>query len=420
MLVKRLTRFTIAAMIVSMLGFVAWGQQQKQQKSPWKDRAEYDLFTSILKAKASPAKQVQLLDTYVKKYPKSHFKEQVYLMYTLAYQKLKQADKMYNSALKLLAINPKNVQGMFFITSLTSTMGKTDATHLATGEKWAKALIRRISTLPKPAKLSPANWQKQKNALLILAHQTLGWIAMTRKNNVEAEKEFRETLKLNPNNGQVSYWLGTVMVAQQDPAKQIKAFYHFARAVGYTGPGAMTAAGRKQLGAYLRKIYVAYHGDESGLSDLMAMAKKSPFPPADMGIESKEQIAIEKEEELKRTHPKLALWLSVKKQLTAPNGEQYFASSVKNTAMPTLRGYLISQSPARRPDTLVLGLSGRNSREVTLKLDTAFRYPARRGTVLNFRCVPRRFSKQPFNLVFECERKKVIGWPPPPRRKRRR
>ncbi len=420
MLVKLLTKLTIAVTLLSMLGVAALGQQQKQQKSPWKDRAEYDLYTSITKAKDNPAKQLQLLDTYIKKYPQSNFKEPIYFFYTLAYQKLKQADKMYESALKLLEVNPKNVQGMIFITSLTISRGKTDPESLATGEKWAKALLRAVEPMKKPAKVSEATWKKQKTGLLVLAHQTLGWIAMNRKNNAEAEREFRTVLKLNPNNGQVSYWLGTVIIAQRDPSKQLEAFYHFARASGYTGPGAMPPAGRKQVASYLKKIYVGFHGDESGLNDLLALSQKSAFPPPDLVIKSKEQLKVEAEEKLKRENPKLALWLSIKKQLLADNGMEYFNSSVKNTAVPALRGYLIAQSPPRRPDTLVLGLSDRSTREVTLKLDQAFRYPAGRGTVINFRCVPRTFTKQPFNLTFECEHAKVTGWPPPPKRKKRR
>jgi len=414
-LVKLVSKVTVAA-LVALLAGAAWGQQQTQQKSPWKDRAEYDLYNSILKEQDAN-KKLQLLDTYMQKYPETKFKEPIYLMYAQTYQKLKQADKMYDAALQILKINPKNIQGLYFITSLTTTMGKTDAEHLATGEKCAKALIQEVSAMQKPAKISDADWKKQKDALLVLAHQTLGWIAMNRKDNATAEKEFRETLKINPNNGQVSYWLGTVILAQRDPSKQAEAFFHFARAANYTGPGEMAEAGRKKLDEYLRKIYVGFHGDESGLDDLIAMAKKSAFAPANLVIKSKEQIEIEKEEKLKRENPKLALWLSVKKQLTAPNGTEYFNSQVKNTAMPELRGYLIAQSPAQRPDTLVLGLSDRNTREVTLKLDEAFRYPAPRGTVLNFQCIPQRFTLKPFNLGFDCERAKVRGWPPPPKRR---
>ncbi len=400
--------------IASLLGVAAWAQQQ--QASPWKDRAEYDLYNSIIKEQDNN-KKVQLLDQWTAKYPETNFKEARLLLYTQAYQALGQAQKMYDSAIDLLKVNPKNIQGLYYVTSLTTTMGKTDSAFLATGEKSAKELLAELAKLEKPANLSEADFKKQKDGLEVVAHTAIGWIAMNRKNHAEAEQHFKEVLRLTPRHGQVSYWLGTVMIAQRDPKKQIPAFYHFARAAALTGEGAMPEAGRKQVESYLRKIYTTFHGDESGLNELLAMAQKEPFPPADLVIKSKEQIEFEKAEQLKRENPKLALWLSVKEQLTAEGGMEFFNTRVKNTAMPELRGYLIAQSPEDRPKTLVLGLSDRNTREVTLELDAPYKYPAPRGTVIDFECVPQRFTQQPFNLGFDCEQSKVNGWPPPPRRR---
>ena len=419
MLVKLLTKLTVAATILSFCGIAALAQQGQQKKSPWKDRAEYDMYNAMAKEPAA-AKKVQLLDSYLKKYPESKFKLQVYLMYAQAYQKLAQPDKMYEAAQKVLALDPKNVQGLYFVTSLTISMAKTDPTHLSNGDKAAKALLAEVAAMKKPAQMSDANWKKQKDSLIELAQKTIGWVAMTRKNNAAAERAFRAVLKINPNNGQVSYWLGTVILAQRDASKQAQAMYHFARAASYTGPGAMTPQGRQKVDAYVRKIYSTYHGSEEGLDAIYARAKSNPFPPAGFKIKSKEQLAAEADEKMRQEHPMLYMWLNVRKQLEAPNGKEYFNSSVKNTAMPQLRGYIISQSPARRPDTLVLGIQDRNTREVTLKLDEAFRYPARRGTVLRFTCVPQRFTQSPFNLGFDCEQSKVKGWPPPPSRKKTR
>jgi tetratricopeptide (TPR) repeat protein len=303
---------------------------------------------------------------------------------------------------------------LYFVTSLA--MGKTDAARMADGEKAAKALITEVTALKKPEAMAEGDWNKQRDGLLLLAKKTLGWIAMTRKDNAEAEKYLKEVLQLEPQNGQISYWLGSVMLAQRDPDKQLQAFYHFARSAAYTGENAMSEEGRKEADTYLRKIYTNFHGDESGLDEIYAMAKSDPLPPSGFTIKSKEQIAVEEDEAFRKSDPKLYMWMNVKKQLLAPNGTEYFNSQVRNTAMPSLRGHLIAQSPADRPDTLVLGISDRGTREVTLKLDTAYRYPAGRGTVLNFQCVPQSFSPDPFDVGFSCEASDVSGWPPPPSR----
>jgi len=414
-LVKIFRKLTIAVTAFSLLSVAAWGQEA-QQKSPWKDRAEYDLYGSITKEQ-DPAKKVQLLDTYMEKYPESQFKLQAHLMYALAYQSLKEPEKMYEAAENILAIDPKNVQGLYFLTSLTASMAKTDAETLSKGEKAAKTLLTEVKALSKPDAMAQADWDKQRNGLLILGNQTLGWIAMTRKNNTEAEDYFTEVLEIDPANGQVSYWLGTVILAQRDPAKQSAAFYHFARAAAYDGEGAMEAGPRKEVDTYIRKIYTSFHGDDSGLEEMFASAAEEPFPPSGFTVKSAAVIAAEKDEALRKSNPKLYMWLNVKKSLTAPGGQEYFNTQVRNTAMPSMRGYLIAQSPENRPDTLVLGIEDRGTREVTLKLDQAFRYPAGRGTVLNFQCVPQSFTQQPFNLGFSCEASNVSGWPPPPSRR---
>ncbi|MCW5979470.1 MAG: hypothetical protein KIT09_15440 [Bryobacteraceae bacterium] len=406
-----MNRFSMAAAAIalaSLVSGVAWAQAAKN----WKDRAEYDLFEAARTA-TDANKKLEALNAWAQKYPSSDYEEERLLMLTQAYQELGQAAKMYESAEGLLKKNPKNVQGLYYLTSLTVSMADTSPQKLDAGERHAKALLENVAAIPKPANLSDADFKKQLDGLRLVANTTLGWVAMQRKNYAAAESEFRKVLELTPTNAQVSYWLGTVMIAQRVPEKQIQAFYHFARAGHYSGEGAMPPAGRKQVAEYLQKIYTSYHGDESGLSDLIAMAQKSPMPPADLEIKSKEQIEFEKEEKLRKENPKLALWLNVKKLLTAPNGEQYFSSSMHNTKVE-LRGYLVGQNPPDRPKTLVLALSDRETREVTINLDAPFRYPAPRGTPLNFSGVTQSFSREPFMLTIEAQQDDVQGWPPPP------
>jgi tetratricopeptide (TPR) repeat protein len=400
----------------SLLGVTPPGQAQQKQ---WKDRAEYDLFEAARKEQ-DPKKKLDALNTWKQKYPATDYEEERLLMFTQTYQQLGDAAHMYDSALALLQKNPNNIQGLYFITTLTTSMADTSPAKLANGEKYAKALLDAVGTLKKPENMAEEAWNKELDALRVVAHMTLGWVAMQRKNYAAAEEQFRQVLKMNPHNGQASYWLATVIIAQRDPDKQSEAFFHFARAGHYTGEGAMPEAARKQVADYLNKIYVSFHGDDSGLADLIAMAQKSAFPPPGLKIKSKEEIAFEKEEELKKKDPELALWLNLKKLLTAPDGEQYFANSMRNTKVTGLRGYLVSATPPDRPNTLVLALSERGGRgEVTIILDQPFRYSAPRGTPLRFEGVAKSFTKEPFMLTFEAEQESIQGWPPPPARRAR-
>lgn len=416
MLVKRTLKIAVVGVLASLLGSVAWGQEKKKE---WKDRAEYDLFEAARTAVAAdPNKALETLNNWKQKYATTDYEEERLLMYVQTYQKLGQAPKMYEAAQELMQKYPKNIQGPFWLTSLTVSMNDTSPQKLDMGEKAAKALLDAISTLQKPANLSDGDFKKQVDGLAIVAHTTLGWVAMTKKSYPVAETEFVKLLELSPNNAQASYWLGVVMIGQRVPEKQIKAFYHFARAGHATGEGALPAAPRKAAADYLQKIYTGFHGDESGLPELIASAQKSPMPPAELAIKSKEQVEFDREEELKRKDPELALWKNIKKILDAPDGEQTFNSTMVNTKVK-LRGFLVGQTPTERPKTLVLALSDREGRgEATLNLEAPFKYNAPRGTTIRFEGVAKSFSKSPFMLTFEVEQENVHGWPEPPSRKR--
>jgi hypothetical protein len=43
------------------------------------------------------------------------------------------------------------------------------------------------------------------------------------------------------------------------------------------------------------------------------------------------------------------LWLSMKKQLTGPNGQEYFTDAVQYAAVPLLIGTLLSATPTDQP-----------------------------------------------------------------------
>ena len=105
-----------------------------------------------------------------------------------------------------------------------------------------------------------------------------------------------------------------------------------------------------------------------------------------------------------------ALWRSIKKQLTAANGEDYFRANLENADLPVLIGTLLSATPADQPSELLVNLSGGDSPEVTLKLtDESGRLsqvghlngPLAPGSQIQFRGVPVAFTREPFMLTFE-------------------
>lgn len=413
-------------MCAAVLAPVAMAQNPApaQQGPQWKDRAEYDLEESI-KKEQNPNTAITLLDQWKQKYPNSDYDMMRLKFYLVTYQKLKNAAKMMETSKAILAKDPDDMQALYWTTLLTVSMNDTSASALDFGDKCAKALLKNLDTVfgdsKKPPSTSEAEWRKERTNLEILAKTTIGWVAMQKKDNVAAEADFKELLKLEPNNGQMAYWLGTVILAQRVPEKQANGLYYLARASQYSGTGELPAATKKQISDYLENVYTQYHGSADGLSDILTRAKTDPNPPENFHIQSAAEVQAAKLEELRRNNPMIYLWREViKAPLMKEDGMDYFNANLKDTVLPgnvqgvsKLRGRVVSENPPTRPTEVYLAISeGSNSPEVLLKLDGPMRLPAPIGSVIGFEGPVRSFTKTPrFMLVFEVNRDELVGWP---------
>lgn len=399
-------------------------QPAQQQTQPgqaaaknWKDRAEYDLVQQIGQA-TDGNKKLALLEQWTQKYPNTDFKVERMVQYLEAYRLLNQPQKMWETAKQIIAEDPKNITALYWTSLLVVSMGNTDPANLDFGEKAATTLANNLDDL-KPAGVSDADWQKTKDAMKLHAvgHRALGFIAMTRKNYEEAEKQLTQNLQENPADAEAAYWLGTSILGQKKPERQSDALFYFARAAAYDGPGALDPNRRKVIMDYVTKAYEQYHGaDPQGFQELLKVAKTNPAPPAGFKVLSDVEMKEKKHAEIAAQDPSLAFWLKLKDALMAdPN---YFGSGMKGAlippeAEPSFRGTVISATPAKALKEVVLGISNATTPEVTLQLDTPLPGPADPGTVIRFRGIAENFQSQPFMLTFQTERKNIEGWPTP-------
>jgi hypothetical protein len=160
----------------------------------WKDRAEYDLFESIRTDQNGQTK-LEKLNTWKEKYPDSQFKQQRLLLYLTTYQQLNQAPKMIETAKQILAADPNDFTALYWITFLTPTQIDQSAAALDAGEKAANGMLANLdatfSAAKKPAGTADDAWKKARNDMEAIAHKTLGWVAMTRKNTMSPNRNFR-------------------------------------------------------------------------------------------------------------------------------------------------------------------------------------------------------------------------------------
>ncbi len=223
--------------------------------------------------------------------------------------------------------------------------------------------------------MTPQQWATQKPQVQNLAHITLAWIALQRKDLPAAEGEYQKSLQIDPNNGTIDYQLATAIYSEKNPAKTPTALFYFARAATYEGQGALNPDGRKTVMAYVQKAYKGYHGSDEGFNNLVAAAKASPTPPADFAIKSALDIAkaeMANEEEWTKAHPQEAMWKGIKEALTGADGANYFNSEHEGSKVPTLKGKVVKLEPATRPKTILLALedgkSDGTTADATLKV----------------------------------------------------
>jgi Flp pilus assembly protein TadD len=407
--------------LVSPALILAAGSPAPQAQTPapqknWKDRDEYDLFNSITTA-TDQQKKLDLLNQWTTKYPTTDFKTERNTLFITTYAALNKPKDAIASAKQLVADNPKDFTGLYYITQLTLQAADASAGALDDSDKAANGLLGALddqfAAAKKPAQVSDADWAKARSDTEALAHTTLGWVAMQRKDNAKAEQEFTKSLQLSPASGQVSYWLGTAVLAQKDPTKQVAALYDFARAAAYDGTGALPAEGRQQVRQYFEKVYTSYHGSKDLMESVLAAAKVSALPPAGFNIVSAEDILKAKEAkdaEDRLKNPSLALWKSIKDALTGPDGAAYFSQNMKGAQTPAFTGKLISATPETKPKTLVLAIADGTTADVTINLDSALPGKADGDTTITFQGIPDSYTASPFMVTFTVDKAAIKGW----------
>ncbi len=408
----------IAAAIVGMLA-PAWvtGQDKPAAAQPqYKDPAEYTLYSAIL-ADTNPKTKLDKLQEWQTKYPTTDFETPRKQLFLNTYVQLNQPKDAVAEAQKILADNPKDFTSLYYTMLYTRALAGNNPTPdvLSQGEKAAAAILANIDT--PPPTVTADKWKEARTPFETLGHTTLGWIAMQRKTWDAAEGEFQKSLQLDPNNGEVDFFMGTVIVSEKNPQKMSAGLFYFARAATYEGTGGLAPAGRQQALAYVQRAYKGYHGSDEGFNDLLAAAKAGAAPAADYRIKTAGEIAQAKQQEQEKndaaeaaSHPELVLWKNIKMQLTAADGANYFSSSMKDALLPTLKGKVVKLEPEVKPKMVVLALEDGTTPDATLKFEMPLAGKVEPGTELSFEGVPDSYTASPYMVVFNVEPDKLHGW----------
>jgi hypothetical protein len=408
-------RLSVLLMVGSAL--VSSLTAQDKKKPDWKDPAEYDLYKPITQTQ-DPHIWLDSLDRWSRQYPQSELGEIRRQLYLETYRQLNRPREAFNAAVDVLRDNPYNLFALSTIVGGIYQLVSPAAADLDIAERATTTILANLDGIyakeNRPNEMTDAEAAKAKPDMRVFAQKTAGWIDWTRKDFARAEVELAKSIALDPRQGQVSYWLADAMLKQNktNPEKQPVALYYFARAASYDGPGSLPASDRKNLTAYLNAAYVKYHGSDEGLSQLLDSAKSSALAPTGFQIKSAAQIEkerIDAEQMFDKTHPERALWKDLKAALTAPTGDTYFETNMKDALVPRLKGKLVAMTPALKPKELVVAIEN-SAGDVTLKLDGALPGKMEPGGEVEFEGIARSFTKDPFMVTFDTEKAKLSGW----------
>ncbi|MDQ6705368.1 MAG: hypothetical protein M3Z85_05320, partial [Acidobacteriota bacterium] len=112
-----------------------------------------------------------------------------------------------------------------------------------------------------------------------------------------------------------------------------------------------------------------------------------------------------------KAHPDIALWRSLKNELTGAEGQAYFEKNLKGADVPGGAG-VVKQFKGK-----VVSAAGKDvvvavdnaAGDATLRFESALRGKVEVGTDVEFDGVPESFTKEPYMITFAVDKTKVKG-----------
>src|SRR5271166_1056328 len=265
--------FAIAALVQQSAAQAAAPSSQKQVKDP----AEYNAYVNAVQ-QSNPAQKAAAIEAFLQTYPNSVMKEDALVSLMSAYQQAGDAQKMVDTANRVLQVNPNNVRALALLTYYyrASTTAQNLQQNLGLVQKYAQQGEQALRNLTKPEGMSDADFTKFHNEVSAIFEGGLGFVALQKKDNATAAKDFREAVseESQPNIADV------YPLAQADlegKPMNPEGFWFIVKASQMA-----QGDGQQQILEYGRKKYIRYHGKEEGWTELVNQAKASTsiMPPA--------------------------------------------------------------------------------------------------------------------------------------------
>jgi len=228
-------------------------QHQPQAKS----KDEYDAY-NLAASKSDPAQLEAAADDFAQKFPNSELKELLYVRAMNSYQQQNNSAKIVAAGRKAIEVNPTNPVPLVAVASaLVMDTRETDIDRDARyveASKDAQAALDNVDTgLEVPPGIPPQQVAAAKANLRSIAYDTLGVIAMNKKDYAAAEQNFQKAADLMKDQPDAVVYL-RLSVAQDNEKKYPEALDSANKAVQYAQEGSAEKNLAKQQQARLQKL----------------------------------------------------------------------------------------------------------------------------------------------------------------------
>jgi tetratricopeptide (TPR) repeat protein len=229
------------------------GPHQPQAKS----KPEFDAY-NLAASTTDPAQAEAAADDFAQKFPASELRELLYVRVMNLYQQQNNSAKVVSTGRKAIELNSTNplplvaVASALVMDTRDSDLDR-DARYAEAG-KDAQAALDNVETgLQVPPNVPPAQVQAAKANLRSIAYDTLGVVAMNKKDYAGAEQNFQKAADLMKDQPDAVVYL-RLSVAQDNEQKYPAALDSANKAVQYAQEGSAEKNLAKQQQARLQKL----------------------------------------------------------------------------------------------------------------------------------------------------------------------
>jgi tetratricopeptide (TPR) repeat protein len=228
-------------------------QHQPQAKS----KEEFDAY-NLAASKTDPAQAEAAADEFAQKFPASELKELLYVRAMNLYQQQNNSAKVVAMGRKALAVDPTDPVPLVAVASaLVMDTRENDLdrdARFAEAAKDAQAALDNVDTgLQVPPNVSADRVAMAKANLRSIAYDTLGVIAMNKKDYATAEQNFQKAAALMKDQPDAVVYL-RLSVAQDNEKKYPEALDSAKKAVQFAQEGSVEKDLAKQQQARIQKL----------------------------------------------------------------------------------------------------------------------------------------------------------------------